>query len=211
VLESVAARCRPKVIPAGQAVFMEGDACLDLFILETGRVNFYRVSDEGREQILKVFDRPGDTFCIASAFSVGRHIVSARAATKARLHLLDLETVKRLVTEHPPMGLQLMTTAGDHMAHLVDLAEDLALKTATARLAKYLHDLALAEGEETADGIRLSRDRLHEDELASILGTVRVHVSRILTHLVRAGAIAVDRESIRVSDLAVLQRISKAG
>jgi len=211
VLTTVASRCRSKVIPAGQIVFTEGDPCLDLRILEAGRVKLYRVSAEGREQVLKVFDRPGDTFCIASAFSAKRHIVSARAATETRLYLLDMDTVNRLVREHPSMGLELMATAGKHMTHLVDLAEDLALKTATARLAKYLHGFAVAEGGGRGKEIRLSRDRLRQEELAPMLGTVRVHVSRILTDLVRAGAIDVDREFIRICDLAVLRRISQAG
>lgn len=209
VLNSIAVRCRPKVIPAGQLVFMKGDPCLDLCILESGRVKFYRVNAEGREQVLKVFDCPGDTFCIASAFSTGRHIVSARAAPETRLRLLDMDTVNRLVREHPSMGLKLVTTAGEHMAHLVDLAEDLALKTATERLAKYLHELAVAEGATKGEEIRLSRDRLPEEELASMLGTVRVHVSRSLTNLVRAGAIDVDRGFIRIRDLALLRRISE--
>lgn len=187
---------------------MEGDPCLDLCILESGRVEFYRVSVKGREQVLKVFDRPGDTFCIASAFTTGRHIVSVRTATETRFGLLDMDTVNRLVREHPSMGLKLVTTAGEHMAHLVNLAEDLALKTATERLAKYLHQLAMAEGEAKAD-IVLSRDRLPEEELASILGTVRVHISRSLSNLARAGAIEVDRGFIRIRDLALLRRISE--
>ena len=103
-LRSIAERCRPKSIAAGELIFMEGDPCLDLCILESGRVQFYRVNAEGREQILKVFDRPGDSFCIASAFSTGRHIVSVRAATDARLHLLDMGTVNELVREHPSLA-----------------------------------------------------------------------------------------------------------
>src|SRR5438132_789247 len=75
-LKTIAECCRPRVVAAGQVVFMEGDPCLDFYILESGRVKFYRVNAEGREQILKVFDRPGDTFCLASAFGAGKHIVS---------------------------------------------------------------------------------------------------------------------------------------
>src|SRR5712691_2001881 len=82
VLETIAARCRSKPLQAGQPVFMEGDPCKHLYILESGCVKFYRASAEGREQILKVFDRPGDSFCIPSAFRTGRHIVSGRATVE---------------------------------------------------------------------------------------------------------------------------------
>lgn len=205
-LRTIAARCRPKVFPAGQMVFMEGDPCRSLCILETGRVKFFRMNAEGREQILKVFERPGDMFCIASAFSTGRHIVSARAVTETRLHLLDMDAVNRLAQEHPSVGLKMVSTAGEHMTHLVALADDLSLKTATERLAKYLYELAEEEGAGKGVKVRFSRDRLRAEELASLLGTVRVHISRSLTSLADAGAIDVDRRFICVRDLAILKR-----
>ncbi len=210
VLETIAARCRLQLLRAGQPVFMEGDLCKHLYILESGCVKFYRASAEGREQILKVFDRPGDSFCIPSAFRTGRHIVSGRAATEARLHLLDVDTVNRLVQEHPHMALKLVATAGEHMTYLVGLAEDLSLKSAKARLATYLYEQAVAEEDaEKGKEILLSRDRFPEEDLAAMLGTVRVHISRSLKSLVRAGAIDLDHRFIRIRDLTVLKRISK--
>ena len=207
-LETLAARCQLKSFRVGQFVFLESDLCKHLYILESGRVKFYRTSAEGREQILNVLDRPGDTFCIPSAFRAGRHIVSARAVTETRLRLLDLDTVNRLAEEYPSMALKLVATSGEHMMHLVGLAEDLSLKTVTARLAKYLYELAVAEGAENGKEIRLSRNRLPEEELASMLGTVRVHVSRSLANLVQAGAIDLTRAFVRIRDLIVLKRIS---
>lgn len=134
VLKTIATRSRAKSFRAGQAVFTERDPCQRLHILESGRVKFYRTSPEGREQVMRVFDRPGDIFCIPSAFRAGTYIVSARAVTEARLHLLDVDTLNRLAEEHPSVALELVATAGEHMMHLVSLAEDLSLKTATARL-----------------------------------------------------------------------------
>lgn len=209
VRATIAGRCQPKSLPSGQFVFIEGDPCRHLYLLESGRVKFFRTSAEGREQILKVFDRPGDTFCIPSAFCTGRHIVSAGAVTETRLRLLDLDTVNRLAQEHPSIALKLVATAGEHMTHLVALAEDLSLRSATARLAKYLCGLAVAEGAESGKEIRLSRDRLPEEELASLLGTVRVHISRSLVNLVQAGAIDLTRAFVRVRDLTLLKRISE--
>jgi CRP/FNR family transcriptional regulator len=120
-----------------------------------------------------------------------------------------VDTVSRLAQEHPSVALKLVATAGEHMTHLVALAEDLSLKTATARLAKYLYKLAAAEGVEHGKEIRVSRNRLPEEELASMLGTVRVHISRSLTHLVQTGAIELSRGFIRVRDLGVLKQISE--
>lgn len=208
-LESIAVRCQSKSFRGGQFVFMEGDLCRHLYILESGRVKFYRTGAEGREQILKVFDRPGDTFCIPSAFRTGRQIVSAGAVTETHLRVLDVDTVNRLAEKYPSMALALVAMAGEHMTHLVGLVEDLSLRTATSRLAKYLYALAVAEGAENGKEIRLSRDRLPEEELASMLGTVRVHVSRSLMSLVQAGVIDMTRAYVSVRDLTALKQISE--
>ena len=205
-LRTVAAGCRSKIFPADQMVFMEGDPCRSLYILESGRVNFFRANAEGREQVLKVFERPGDMFCIASAFNTKIHIVSAKTVTETRLHLLDMEAVNSLAREHPSVGLKIVGMAGEQMTHLVGLADDLSLKTAAGRLAKYLYELAVAQGAGKGVEVRIPRDRLRAEELASMLGTVRVHISRSLTGLAAAGAIEVDRRFIRVRDLAILKR-----
>jgi CRP-like cAMP-binding protein len=93
------------------------------------------------------------------------------------------------------------------MTHLVGLADDLSLKTATERLAKHLYELAVAEGAGKGVEVRIARDRLRAEELASKLGMVRVHISRSLTALAAAGAIEVDRRFIRIRDLAALRRL----
>lgn len=209
VLKAIAGHCRSKIYSAGQNVFMLGDPCLDLCILESGRVMFYRINAEGREQVLRVFERPGDTFCIPSAFSTGRYIVNIKAAIDTRLRLLSMDTVNHLMQDHPSIGLKLVATAGGHMAQLVTLAEDLALKTATGRLAKYLHEIAVGEGAAKSEHVRIPRSRLPEDELASILGTVRVNISRGFANLAQAGAIEVDRKFIRILNLPALGRISE--
>jgi CRP-like cAMP-binding protein len=100
----------------------------------------------------------------------------------------------------------MIRTAGEHMTHLVALADNLSLKTATGRVAKYLYELAVAEGAGKGVKVRLSRDQLRTEELASLLGTVRVHISRSLRSLAGAGAIDLSRHFIRIHDLAILRR-----
>jgi CRP-like cAMP-binding protein len=203
-MKTLASRCRLKSRQAGQSLFLEGDPCRDLYILVAGRVKCFRASPGGREQILKVFEHPGDLFCTTSAFSTGSHIVTAEAMTDVDLYAIDVETVKGVVVEHPGVALALVTAAGDQMRSLVSLADDLSLKTATARVAKLLWERARAEGGDGKE-IRLHRAGLREDEIAAMVGTVRVHVSRSLKALAAMGAIALDRETIRISDVKALE------
>jgi CRP-like cAMP-binding protein len=98
-----------------------------------------------------------------------------------------------------------VTTADDQMRSLVSLADDLSLKTATARVAKLLWERARDEGRTDRKAIRLQRAGLREDEIAAMVGTVRVHVSRSLKALATMGAITLDRDTICISDLQALE------
>ena len=208
---AIASRCRRKSRQAGEALFLEGDPCHDLYILAAGRVKCFRASPEGREQILKVFEHPGDMFCTTSAFSTGSHIVTAEAMNDVVLYVIDVETIKRVAFEQPAVALALVTAAGDQMRSLVSLADDLSLKTATARVAKLLWERARVEGKRDVEGgIRLQRASLREDEIAAMVGTVRVHVSRSLKALATMGALSLDRDTIRISDLKTLERFVHA-
>lgn len=210
ILREVASRCRPVSLSPSQSVFTEGDPCRHLYILVAGRVKCYRANPEGREQILRVFDQPGDIFCTTSAFSTGAHIVTAEALSDATLYMIDIETMKRVALEQPAVALALVAAAGDQMQSLVGLADDLSLKTATARIAKLLLERARAEGGQDAKDVRLRRDGLREEQIAAMVGAVRVHVSRSLKMLADMGAIALERDVIRISDLKVLTRFVEA-
>ena len=96
------------------------------------------------------------------------------------------------------------------MRSLVSLADDLSLKTATARVAKLLWERARAEGGPDRKAIRLQRAELREDEIAAMVGTVRVHVSRSLKALATMGAITLDRDTICISDPKALEGFLRA-
>lgn len=208
MIKKVASRSRTMSRQRGESLFMEGDPCRHLYILATGRVKCYRANPEGREQILRIFEHPGDIFCTTSAFTTGSHIVTAEAMSETTLHVIDVETMTSAALEQPAVALALVTAAGDQMRTLVGLAEDLSLRTATARVAKLLYERARAEGGRSGKEVRLRREGLREEQIASMVGTVRVHVSRSLKALAKMGAITLDREAIRVADLKVLERLS---
>jgi CRP/FNR family transcriptional regulator len=199
----IASRCRSTSRRAGEPLFLEGDPCRELFILVDGRVKCIRANAEGREQILRVFDQPGDVFCVTSGFSTGSYIVTAQAMTDVLFYAVDVETMKRAAHDQPALALALVTPAGEQMQTLVTLADDLSLKNATARVAKLLWERARRQGDDKT--VRLSRATLREEEIAALVGAVRVHVSRSLKTLAAMGVITLDRESIRIKDVNALE------
>ena len=106
-VKALASRCRRPSWRPGETLFLEGQPCRDLHILVSGRVKCFRSSPEGREQILRIFERPGDMFCTTSAFSTGSHIITAGAMNDVSLYVIDVETIKRVALEKPAMALAL--------------------------------------------------------------------------------------------------------
>jgi CRP-like cAMP-binding protein len=204
-MKAIASRCRRRSWQPGETLFLEGEPCRDLYILVAGRVKCFRASPEGREQILKIFEQPGDMFCTTSAFSTGSHIITAGAMSDVSVYVIEVATMKRVALEQPAVALALVTAAGDQMRSLVSLADDLSLKTATTRVAKLLWERARAQGGRKGKEVLLHRASLREDDIAAIVGTVRVHVSRSLKALATMGAITLDRDSIRINDPEALE------
>ena len=207
-LAAVARRARWRSFAPRQVVFLEGEPCRNLHVLDEGRVECYRASADGREQIVTMFERPGDTFCIPSAFATGQNVVTARVLVPTRLCVIERETFVDVARQNPPMALRLVQAVSQDAKRVMDLAESLALFSARVRVARFLYERALADGVRSGRGVELARERLREDEVASRVGTVRVHVSRSLRSLAQAGTIVLDRALIRIPDLALLERLA---
>ena len=74
-LAALAAGSRHREVSRNALVFDEGDTCRWVYVLESG--SCYRANADGREQILRVFERPGDTFALRPR-SVPAYTSSAR-------------------------------------------------------------------------------------------------------------------------------------
>jgi CRP-like cAMP-binding protein len=123
--------------------------------------------------------------------------------------VIDRETFVDVARRNPAMALWLVQLASHEAQRLMDLAESLALRTARVRVARLLYERALAEGVGSGRGVELARECFREEEVASRVGTVRVHVSRSLRSLARAGTIVLDRALIRIPNLAALERLAQ--
>jgi CRP-like cAMP-binding protein len=198
--------CQLVTVEAGQFLFSEGDTCGRLHLLASGRIRGYRARDDGREQVVWIFDAPGEVFCLVAAFGGTRYVFSAVAITASRLYVIDTPTVSRLVADHPALGPALLTAVTRQTSRLVDLVGDLALRRVPERVARLLRDRALTEGFRRGNGAELDRRRFREDEVASTVGTVRVHVSRTLRLLARGGTVQLNRNTISIPDLRALER-----
>ncbi len=115
--------------------------------------------------------------------------------------LVDQEWLERF----PPFRLAIHRYVARQLRELTEQASDLALHDTMTRLARLLLRYIDTTKSDTARRINLIRD-LPQEELASLIGSVRVVVSRLLAQLKREGVVDVHNGKFRVADLRRLLR-----
>jgi CRP/FNR family transcriptional regulator len=187
-LQRLAERCVPRTVGAGHVLFTAGEECRGLYIVEQGRVRIFRVSPEGREQVLHV-EGAGRAVAELPLFDGGVYPASAITVEESRLVFLPRADFEYLYRTHPDIADAIIRGLGARLRHLVHVAETLAFRDVAARLAMLLADYAERNGATTGDGVVLRLDRTQE-ELALEIGTARESVSRAMKQLRRKGLIA---------------------
>lgn len=175
----------------GQLIGLEGESCTVVYFVAQGWVRVYKVSLEGREQVLARLGL-GASLYLVPAFDGGPNPASAEALTEAILYAFRRDDFLWLVHRHPQVALTALQDLAAKLRHLTALVEDLSLRTVEGRLAKLLLKLAA----ETDEAPR----RMTQQEMAAQLGTVREVVGRILVELERDGLIRKERHRIVIVD-----------
>jgi len=179
-----------------EMIFLAGEPCQTVYFIAEGSVRVYRLSSEGRKQVLALLN-PGQAFNTVPPFlPEAISPSSAEAATAVTLYAVTRGDFLRLMRSCPDLAMIILQDFATRLAHLTDLVEDLALHTVRGRLARFLLD--------QATGNAVVR-RWTQDEVAEQLGTVRDVIGRSLRAFADAGLIRVERGRIVLLDRADLE------
>jgi CRP/FNR family transcriptional regulator, cyclic AMP receptor protein len=186
----------------GEVVFRRGDLCEGLHIVLSGHIRTVIASADGREQVLKVFG-PGRTFADISVFDDEPLPADAVAITESSIAVLPRTQVIDLLKRHPDAAIEVIRLFASRLRAYKQLVEDLSLRSVAGRVAKLLIDRA--SGVETlVEESRSQRLTYTQDEIASMVGSVREVVQRALKAFEHAGLVEIDRGRIQVIDVAAL-------
>ncbi|MGH9326911.1 MAG: Crp/Fnr family transcriptional regulator [Terriglobia bacterium] len=188
---------------SGQTIFLEGDPCEGLYMIESGQVKIFKTSPSGREQILTI-EEAGQSIAELPVFDGGDYPASAAALGESTLLLIRKKDFQSLCLEHPEVGLKVLKVVGARLRTMVNLINELSFSSVRHRLAALLLRLANAEGKKTEGGIVFYLPSTNQ-ELAAQIGTVRELVSRNLGRLQTMGIIQVHGKRVTVRDLSRLE------
>ncbi len=185
-LDLVMERMVRRSVPSGSILFRKGEPARGVYILLRGRVEIYRCTADGREQIIHS-EVPVQSVAELPVFDGGEYPASARTAEDSELYFLSLEDFQRLYREHPEIADAVIQSLGLRLRKLVNLLETVSLRSVPSRVAKTLLELADRTGQLQEGGtFRLPRT---QTELAHELATSRESVARALGDFRRRGLI----------------------
>ena len=162
-------------------------------------MKIFRTSVDGKEQVLSIV-RPRESFNDVAVFDSGPNLASAQAMGPALVFGIAQHNLHALLKEHPQIALNAANVLATQLRHLASLVVDLSFRPVVSRVAKILLEYA-------GNGAGPSQ-RLTQQNIAAIAGTVREVVGRSLKALETDGVIRMDRHRIVITDKGALEGIA---
>jgi CRP/FNR family transcriptional regulator len=189
----------------GEIVFSEGDPGNGFYVVIDGQVKVYKLSPEGKEQILHII-RPGEPFGEVAVFAGRSFPANAEAIEAGRLLFLPRTSFVELIRRNPSLAMNMLAVLSRRLRQFTLQVENLSLKEVPGRLASYLLVLSAEQGDAAAVELPISKG-----QLASLLGTIPETLSRIFARMTDQGMIEVRGKTIDLLDRSGLKAVAEHG
>jgi len=187
----------------GAAIFSEGDEARGFYVILSGAVRIYKLSPEGKEQILHIFE-DGDPFGEVAVFSGTSFPAYADAVKESSLLFFPRDAFISLIRQDPDLSLAMLAVLSRRLRIFAGIIEDLSLKEVPGRLA--VHVLSLSEKNGGRDEVELT---MSKGQLASLLGTIPETLSRIFSRMQKGGLLRSEGTRVVILDRPRLIRIAE--
>jgi len=201
-IEVVAAAVQSRRYRKGELIFHEGERSDQLYIVNEGILKLSKLSDEGKEQIIR-FLFPGDFFGQFALLQEKKHYANAEVLSPAIICTIHKQDFQPIMEQNARMAYRFLLAVSERLAQADDWMGTLSLMETDRRLAKLL--MLFYERNHAQAEIVLP---VQKKELAALLGTTPETLSRKLASLESQGLLTVTRGSViihqpqRLSELA---------
>jgi len=205
-LKSIRAIALPRQIRKKEILFAEGEEARGFYVILSGKVKVYKVSPEGKEQILHVVSAP-DSFAEAALFLEGRYPAFAEALIDSQLLFFRKRDFIQLIEKNPQLSINIIISLSQFLKKFASLIEELSLKEVSSRISKYLLDLSLKLSKEGKSPQEVELD-LSKTQVALKLGTISETLSRTLGKMKAKGIIDVKKNKILILNRRALEELA---
>lgn len=173
----------------GQMLLNEGEESDKMFIVNSGQVKVSKFTMEGKEQILYLLTC-GEFFGELHIFNPDEtHNFSVYAIEDTEICVLTKGSMDRIMQDNPEIAIKLLTAVTKRMAHIENLAQNLATKDPDVRIANMILEFSRKFGKELPGGI-LIKLPITREGMASYVGVTRETISRKFSNFEKKGLIS---------------------
>ncbi|PFO08385.1 Crp/Fnr family transcriptional regulator [Bacillus sp. AFS076308] len=169
-------------IKKGELIYHEGDQSNSLYIVNKGKVRIYRLSETGKEQLVRILN-PGDFTGELALFRNDMHKSFAEAMTDSQVCTIHQADLKNLLLKYPSISLKILEEFSNRLDQSEKQTTRFATEKVETRIARFL-----AECLEDSDSKEIFLP-MSKKNLASYLGTTPETISRKLAELEEQGFI----------------------
>ncbi len=205
-LKRIRAIASLRQIEKKEVLFSDGEETKGFYVILSGKVKLYKVSPEGKEQILHIVSAP-DAFAEAALFLEGTYPAFAEAMTDSQLLYFPKRDFIQLIEKNPQLSINMIVTLSYYLRRFASLIEELSLKEVSSRIAKYIIDLSMKSSKEEK-GLKEVELDLSKTQLALKLGTISETLSRTLAKMRAKKIIDVKKNKIIILNREALEELA---
>lgn len=136
-LSAVGDVCLIRSLDKGEMLFREGDKAEGFYVLQAGAISVFKITPDGREQIICVF-RPPESFAEVTLATLEAYPANAVALENSKVIVVQRAGFRDLIRRNPELSLHMLASMSLHLKHLVQTLQDYKGKQIEGRLADWL-------------------------------------------------------------------------
>ncbi|WP_445683619.1 Crp/Fnr family transcriptional regulator [Solibacillus sp. FSL R7-0668] len=180
-----------------EMLYQAGDQSDSLYIVNKGKVKNYRLTDSGKEQLVRILN-PGDFTGEYALFNDSIHESYAEAISDTSVCMIKRSDLQTLLTKYPSISMNILKAFSNRLEESEKQTTLFATEKIETRIAIFLTQ-CLDDGSNEVSLPMSKRD------LASYLGTTPETLSRRLTQLETRGLIK--RKSNKIIEILNLEEL----
>ena len=186
----------------GESIHLAGEQSNSLYIVRKGKIRIYRLSDSGKEQLVRIL-RSGDFTGELALFNEGIHESFAEAMEETNVGTIRRNDLQKLLGKYPAIALKILAEFSSRLEQSEKQTARFATEKVETRLALFLAECLDANLDSNEFVLPMSKK-----DIASYLGTTPETISRKLLDLEEMGYIRQKaKKRIEILDLEGLHLI----
>lgn len=181
-MEEIVKSTRSISYKKGEIIYREGETDDSLYIVSKGKIRIYRLSDSGKEQLVRILN-PGDFTGELALFRESIHKAYAEAMSETDVCIMRRNDLQQFLLKYPTISLKILSEFSNRLETSEKQTTRFATEKVETRLALFIAECL------NKDGPMEIELPMSKKDLASYLGTTPETISRKLSDLENEGYI----------------------